>query len=84
MRWICAIAVSFLVACASSQPPMDGGAGTDLTAGHCDPQGLFAACSDQCHMAICIVATATCSGTQWICDCSQTGPCRSTDMAGSD
>jgi hypothetical protein len=43
---------------------------------------VFAACSDQCHMPICIVASATCMGTQWVCDCNQTGPCH--DMAAVD
>jgi hypothetical protein len=82
LRWICAIAVSLVVGCASSQPPAD--AGVDLTVDHCDPQQLFVACSAQCHMPICIVAAATCSGAQWVCDCSQTGPCPMKDMAGRD
>ena len=70
-----------LGACASaSQQPAD--ASVDLTAGKCDPRDVFAACSDQCHMAICIVASASCMGTQWVCDCSQTSPCR--DMRAAD
>jgi hypothetical protein len=75
MRWVCGIALSLLVACATSQPPGDAGVDVDLTVGHCDPTQLFAMCSAQCHMPICIVASATCSGTQWICDCNKTGPC---------
>lgn len=68
-------------ACASAnQEPAD--AGVDLTVGKCDPKTLFTACSDQCHMSICIVASATCMGTQWVCDCNQTGPCR--DMSPAD
>jgi hypothetical protein len=82
-RWGKALLLSTLLmaACASAnQQPED--ASVDLTAGKCDPKDVFAACSDQCHMPICIVATAMCMGTQWICDCSQTGPCR--DMAAAD
>jgi hypothetical protein len=70
-----------LTACASAnQAPAD--ASVDLTVGKCDPKDVFAACSDQCHMPICIVASATCMGTQWVCDCNQTGPCH--DMAAVD
>jgi hypothetical protein len=82
VRWLLAILL-FATACASAtQAPMD--AGVDLTMGQCDGRALFAACSDQCHMPICIVASATCSATgQWICDCAQTGPCGA-DMRVSD
>ena len=79
MRVLCAIALSILAGCAASQPPMDAGTDVDLTVGHCDPQQLFSACSDQCGMKVCIVAAASCSGTQWLCDCSKTGPCLTHD-----
>jgi hypothetical protein len=76
MGWARAFALSLLVAgCATSQPPADAGMDPDLSIGHCDPQQLFATCSDQCHMKVCIVAAASCEGTQWICDCAKTGPC---------
>jgi hypothetical protein len=75
MRWLSGIALSLLVGCATSQPPADLASDQDLSVGHCDPQMLFAACSDQCHMQVCIVAAASCEGTQWICDCSKVGPC---------
>jgi hypothetical protein len=74
VRGILAMLVLCLAACASSQPPMDGG--VDLTAGQCDPRMIFADCSAQCQMPICIVATADCSPAgQWICNCAQTTPC---------
>jgi hypothetical protein len=81
MRSIALVFVALFSACAAAtQAPAD--AGVDLTVGKCDPRDIFAACSDQCHMSICIVAQATCMGTQWICDCAQTGPCR--DMRSAD
>jgi hypothetical protein len=82
MRWLWAVAVALTIGCASSQAPTD--AGVDLSAGNCDPQQLFTQCSQQCGMPVCIVGAATCSGTSWVCDCSLTGPCRTTDLGGSD
>jgi hypothetical protein len=80
-RWLGLVAAALLAACASAtQTPLD--AGVDLTDGNCDPHMLFAACSDQCHEPICIVASAMCMGTQWICDCTQTGPCK--DFGSAD
>jgi hypothetical protein len=75
MRWVGGFLLSLVVGCASSQPAADGGDGPDLSVGHCDAQMLFAACSTQCHMQVCIVAAAMCEGTDWICDCSKVGPC---------
>jgi len=80
-RSIALLFVVLMTACASAtQGAAD--AGVDLSVGKCDPKQIFAACSDQCHMPICIVATASCMGTQWICDCTQTGPCH--DMRAAD
>ena len=82
-RWgkVLLLATTLLTACASAnQVPAD--ASVDLTVGKCDPTTLFTACSDQCHMPICVVASAMCMGTQWICDCAQTGPCH--DMSPAD
>jgi hypothetical protein len=79
MRWACVMVLSLLIGCASSQPPSDVGTEPDLSIGHCDAQQLFAACSDQCHEPVCIVAAAQCEGTQWICDCSKVGPCPTHD-----
>jgi hypothetical protein len=71
-----------LAACASSAPPMD--AGVDLTTGQCDPRAVYADCSAQCQMPICIVASATCSASShWICDCARTQACGA-DMRVSD
>ena len=79
MRLLCVAAFSLLAACASAtQGPADAGA--DLSVSHCDPKTLFTSCSDQCHEPICIVASAMCVGGDWVCDCSQTGPCH--DMSG--
>ena len=75
MRWVCGIALSLLFGCAMSQPPADLSNEQDLSVGNCDAQQLFAACSDQCHLQVCIVAAAMCEGTQWICDCTKVGPC---------
>lgn len=73
----------FALSCASaSSTPSDGG--VDLSAGVCDPKDLFAACSAQCAMPICVVQSATCSpANEWVCDCSRTGPC-GPDMRVSD
>lgn len=82
MRWVAALALAFVAGCAAaSEAPAD--AGVDLTTSNCDHSMLFAACSDQCHMPVCIVASATCVGTQWVCDCAQTGPCGA-DMRHAD
>lgn len=82
MRWVAAAALAFVVGCASAnQAPAD--ASVDLTAGNCDRATLFAACSAQCKMPVCIVATAMCVGTDWVCDCAQTGPCGA-DMRSAD
>jgi hypothetical protein len=74
-RFLCIAAFSLLAACASAtQGTPDAGA--DLSVGQCDPKTLFSSCSAQCGEPICIVANATCVGSDWQCDCSQTGPCR--------
>jgi len=82
MRWVAAAALAFLAGCASAtDASMD--ASVDLTAGNCDPKAVFAACSAQCNMPICIVASATCMGSDWVCDCAKTGPCGA-DMRRAD
>lgn len=75
MRWVGALLLSLVVGCATSQPPADAGSDPDLSVGHCDSQMLFASCSAQCGLQVCIVAAARCEGTSWICDCSKVGPC---------
>ena len=80
-RLWCVAVLSLLVGCASAtQGSAD--AGVDLATGTCDPKTLFTSCSDQCHEAVCIVATAMCSGGNWVCDCNQVGPCK--DLSPSD
>ena len=82
MRWVAAAALALLAGCASAtQAPAD--AGVDLSMGHCDPSTLFTACSAQCNMPICVVSTAECVGSDWVCDCAQTQPCGA-DMRRSD
>lgn len=82
MRWIAVAALAFVAGCASAtEAPMD--ASVDLTMGKCDPRTLFAACSAQCNMPICIVQSATCMGSDWVCDCAKTGPCGA-DMSHAD
>ena len=77
-----AAALAFLVGCAAAtNAPMD--ASVDLTSGSCDPKTLFATCSAQCNMPVCIVASAMCVGTNYVCDCAQTGPCGA-DMRQAD
>ncbi|HEX8950288.1 MAG TPA: hypothetical protein VF997_03835 [Polyangia bacterium] len=81
-RWLAALVLAFVAGCASAtQAPVD--ASVDLTMGHCDQSTLFSSCSAQCNMPICIVARATCMDSQWVCDCTQTGPCGA-DMRHAD
>ena len=81
-RWLAALALAFAAGCASAtQVPMD--AGVDLTAGKCDPGGLFAACTEQCHVPVCVVGAATCMGTAWACDCGTITACGA-DMRQAD
>ena len=75
MRWLAGIALTLLIGCAQSQEAADAGSEPDMSAGHCDAQQLFAMCSAQCGMKVCIVAAASCQGTDWVCDCSKVGPC---------
>jgi hypothetical protein len=82
MRWIAAAALALVAGCASpTDAPMD--AGVDLTVNKCDPKTLFTACSAQCNMPICIVQSAMCVGSDWVCDCAKTGPCGA-DMRRAD
>ena len=81
MRFLAAAALTFAIGCASSGKPSD--AGVDLTVGHCDPSTLFSSCSDQCHEAVCVVSTAMCNGTDWVCDCTAVQACPA-DLSGVD
>ncbi len=74
MRFLAAAALIGLVGCASGKSePAD--AGVDLTVGHCDATTLFSSCSTQCHEPVCVVTTAMCVGTDWVCDCSDVQAC---------
>lgn len=75
MRLVCALAWSLVAGCATSLAPSDAGVAVEMGGGQCDRQQLFSACSAQCNFQVCVVAAASCQGTQWVCDCSQVGPC---------
>jgi hypothetical protein len=82
MRFLAVVALLWCAGCSSAKPaPQD--AGVDLTVGNCDPTMVFSSCSAQCHVPVCVVSTATCVGTQWMCDCTQVQAC-GLDMFGSD
>jgi len=82
MRWSLGIML-FALSCASASTTASD-AGTDLSAGVCDQKDLYAACSTQCGMSICIVGSASCSpANEWVCDCSRVTPC-GPDMRVSD
>lgn len=66
--------LALVCGCASATQGTD--AGVDLAIGRCDPQRLFVACSDQCHLAVCVAGAATCVDGAWMCDCSLVTPCR--------
>ena len=81
MRWLAGAALVWLVGCASAHTT-EADAGVDMTEGHCDSTMLFPSCSQQCHEAVCVVESAMCVGTDWVCDCAQVSACR--DMGGAD
>jgi hypothetical protein len=81
MRFLAGVALAFVVGCASpGSAPAD--ASVDL-AGHCDSTMLFASCSTQCHEPVCVVTTAMCVGSDWVCDCTAVQAC-GVDMRVAD
>jgi len=83
MRFLAVAALAAAVGCASASTSGAKDAGVDMTIGHCDSSTLFASCSDQCGKPVCVVSSAMCAGSDWVCDCNAVQPCGS-DMHAAD